>query len=269
MERIKEAIQKAKSQTPPPAAPPPAQRETVRVAPSELDQIVYRETRVVALDPNHLEANRIVALDKNDVRVAPFDLLRTQVVRKLRENHWSTLAVTSPDAGCGKTVVAINLAISLAQQTDQTVLLADFDLRRPKVAAYLGLSRGPSLLDYLEGREPLSGVLVNPGIPRLVVLPNDRAIANAAETLTAAKVKALVEDLKERYASRLVIFDLPPLLATDDTLGFLPSVDAVLLVVGNHQTTKSEIEQSQHLLRSANLMGVVLNRAEVKRHGYY
>jgi len=269
MEDITQAVVKAKMQQHP-ETHAAALRARVQTTPSEaLDDIVYQETRVVALDADHLEESRIFAWNKNDPRGAPFDLLRTQVVRIMHENGWKTLAVTSPTMGCGKTVVAINLAISLAQQTDQTALLADFDLRRPQVARTLGLPHGPSLLDHLEGRALLPDVLVNPDIPRLVILPNDRAIANASETLTSPKTKELVDDLRTRYASRIVIFDLPPLLATDDTLAFLPSVDCVLLVVGNHQTTKSEIEQSQHLLRSANLLGVVLNKATVTKQRYY
>ena len=271
MERIKEAIQKAKAQRGDVLSLETGAelRRLHEVARNELEDIEYHDTRVVSLDPVHLEASRIVAANRNDPRGAAFDLLRTQVIRKMRDNGWKTMAVTSPTAGCGKTIVAINLAISLAHQTDQTALLADFDLRRPKIASYLGLNVRQGLAGYLLDNTPLAGALVNPGIPRLVVLPNDRPIPNAAETLTAGQMKELVEDLKTRYESRTVMFDLPPLLSTDDALAFLPQVDCVLLVVANHLTTKSEIEQSQHLLKNANLLGVVLNKAEGRKPGHY
>lgn len=235
---------------------------TTTTADNPVAAIKYKQTRVVHLDPNQLERNRIISFSKSDVRTVSFDRLRTQVLRIMRDHGWRTLAITSPTASCGKTTVGLNLAFSIAHQTEQTVLLADFDLRDPQVAEYLGLPETVSLVDFLNGDVSLSDVFVNPGIPRLTLLPNHKAVLNAAETLMTRKMQEMVSDIRNRYESRMVIFDLPPLLTTDDALAFLPQVDCVLLVVASGQSTKSEVKASLNLLQNTNVIGTVLNKGE-------
>ncbi|MEP4189883.1 MAG: CpsD/CapB family tyrosine-protein kinase, partial [Sneathiella sp.] len=162
-----------------------------------------------------------------------------------------------------------NLALSIAKQTEKTALIADFDLRKPRVAQYLGLHAEKSLFDYLEQGTELKDILVNPGLPRLVVLPNTVPVRNSAETLTSRKVRSLVKDLRERYDSRITIFDLPPLMAGDDAIAFLPQVDCVLLVVASGETTPAEVKESRRQLQSSNMIGVVLNKSAETRALYY
>ncbi len=269
MEKIKEAILKAKkSQEGKPKIPRRAHIDNETDAP-ESEEITYRETKVVQLDPRHLETNRIVTLDNEDPDSVAFDILRTQVLAKMAENGWKTLAVTSPTPECGKTVVSLNLALSIAKQTERTVLVADFDLRKPKVSEYLGLPKQKSLYDYLENDIDLKEILVNPGLPRLVVLPNNVPVRNASETLTSRRIKSLVSELRDRYESRMIIFDLPPLMAADDAIAFLPQVDCVLLVVASGETTPAEVKESRRQLQTSNMLGVVLNKASESRPLYY
>jgi hypothetical protein len=266
MDRIKGAIERAKAEQGGPSA-------TMGWAPrplaDDLEQIEYRQTRVVRLDPEQLERHRIVSFDPTDSRCAVFDLLRTQVARSMREHGWRSLAVVSPTERCGKTFVAINLAASLAQQASQTVLLADFDLRRPKIAEYLGLKCQHSLVELAERRAELSSALVNPGIPRLVILPNSAPVSRAAEFLTSTKARSLVSDLKAHYESRVVLFDLPPLLPNDDAISFLSQVDCVLLVVTQGLSTESDVKESLRLLKPFHLLGTVLNKSDstTKKYG--
>lgn len=235
----------------------------------EFGEIRYEHTRVVKLRAEHLKATRIVAFDKNDTMSMRFDLLRTHVLQKMEEKGWRTLAITSPAQEAGKTVVAINLAMSIAQQTNKTAMLVDFDLRRPKVGAYLGIPMEKSLNDLLEGTAELADVLVNPDMPRLVVLATKTPVRKSAETLSSKKISDLIKDLRERYKSRIVIFDLPPVLVTDDAIALLPQIDCVLMVVANGMSTKREIEDSIRLLPAENLIGTVLNKAETESTDYY
>jgi hypothetical protein len=87
--------------------------------------------------------------------------------------------------------------------------------------------------------------------------------------LSSRKVARLVEELRERYDSRIVIFDLPPLLNTDDAIAVLPFIDCVLMVVGEGMSSNSEVEQSLRYVSPANLVGVVLNKAEAAQKAYY
>lgn len=277
MERIKQAIDKAKKRRSNEASTPVQTHPDSRAAsfapqlaqePDELD-VNYKQTRVVKLQMEQLEKNHIVAFNKNDPRSMNFDLLRTHVLQKMKENGWRTLAITSPTPGAGKTVVAINLAMSIAHQTDKTAMLVDFDLRRPKIGAYLGIHAEKSLNDLLYGAAELTDVLVNPDMPRFVVLPTNSPVKKSSEILSSKKIAGLIRELRERYESRIVIFDLPPLLITDDAIALLPQIDCVLMVMANGMSTKREIEDSLRLLPAANLIGTVLNKAEIEPRSYY
>ena len=221
--------------------------------------IEYWQTDTVALNDEHLEARNVIAHRKLHPASHAFDVLRTQVLHKMSENGWRTLAITSPSAQSGKTLVAINLAISISQLTDRTALLVDFDLRRPGVASTLGLTRKLSLNDVLSDACELPEALVHPDIDRLLVLPTNEAVANPSEVLSSGRAADIVQDLRNRYNERIVIFDLPPVLAADDVMAVLPRMDCVLLVVGNGVSTEKDIEISMERLKNANLLGVVLN----------
>ena len=268
MEKIKQAIEKARQQAPGEGMVK-ARPTLLSPQKSEIGDVIYGQTQVVRLIPERLERNRIVAYNKNSSMGWAFDLLRTQVLKKMEENGWRTLAITSPTPEAGKTVVAINLAMSIAHHTTKTALLVDFDLRRPKVGAYLGLPMEKSLNDLLAGKAELQDVLVNPTLPRLVVLPTKSPVSKSTEVLSSPRVGELITELRERYDSRIVIFDLPPLLSTDDAIAVLPKIDCVLMVVANGMTTQKEIEECLHHLPEANLIGTVLNKAEAEPRPYY
>lgn len=229
----------------------------------------YVRTKVVPLRPDHLERHRIVAYKKNSAISSAFDLLRTQVLQAMEENGWRTLAITSPTPEAGKTVLAINLAMSIAHHTTKTALLVNFDLRRPRVGACLGLPMEKSLNDYLANEAELCDAMVNPTLPRFVVLPTREPIPLSTELLSSPLVSNLIHELRERYESRITIFDLPPLLSSDDAITLLPKFDCVLLVVANGMNSKKDIEDSLYHLGTSNLIGTVLNKAEEQPRTYY
>ncbi len=115
----------------------------------------------------------------------------------------------------------------------------------------------------------MSEIIVNPGIPRLTIVPTNKPVSQSSETLSSDNIRKLIIELKERYDSRIVIFDLPPLLNADDAMVLLPQVDCVLVVVGNGQHTETEIKETMRLLTKSNILGVVVNRAEVEPRPYY
>ncbi len=287
MERIKLAIEKARSDQAQSTKPPIPTLHEVKEAPVRVlntgtpapheageaaERIVprYTKTPVVSLNEAYIEQRRVIAHQKSNPATWAFDVLRTQVLQKMDENGWRTLAITSPSVGSGKTVVSVNLALSIANQTNRTALLVDFDLRRPSVAATLGLNQQHSLNDVLAGKTDIASALVNPGIERFVVLPANHPIDHASETLSSAKVQSIINDLRDRYSDRVVLFDLPPVLAADDVMAVLPRIDCVLLVVGNGVSTQTEIEEASNRLAKANLLGVVLNMDEAPaQQAYY
>jgi protein-tyrosine kinase len=291
MERIKAAIEKAKAegglQRKLPAPPKPAgalpapdekpapsyqshphNQSLAQASPDEL-AVQYTTTEIIQLDARHLERHRVVAFNKQHPSNTAFDVLRTQVLQKMEENGWRTLAITSPTKEAGKSSVSINLAASIAHHTQHTAMLVDFDLRRPKVAQYLGIRRSPSLNEVFEGKATIQDAMVNPGLPRLVVVPTNDPVPRSAEVLSSSQVTDIIADMRNRYANRIVIFDLPPALAADDVMAVLPRIDCVLLVVGNGMATQQEIEETMRHIPGTPLLGVVLNKDEAPlRRGY-
>lgn len=281
MEKIKQAIAKARNirGAPVPKVSAKSVEEVARISPVQnqdaaaeelaLENLEYTNTKVVKLNPSTLERNRIVAFDKSNKISSIFDLLRTQVLQKMEENGWRSIAVVSPTAESGKTFVSINLAMSIAQQPKKSVMLVDFDLRRPKVATYLGLQSVLSMNDYLAGTADFPDILVNPGIPKMVVIPTNKPVARSAEVLSTERVKSFIKEVNERYHSRIVVVDLPPVLAVDDSMIVLPQVDCVLMVVSNGVNNEKEILETKRRLQQYNLIGVVFNKAEVVAESYY
>jgi capsular exopolysaccharide synthesis family protein len=226
-------------------------------------------TKSIPVAEEVLRENRIVAATPGDERADLFRILRRQILQTLARNDQRTLAITSAKPGEGKSLVSVNLAVSLAMDVNQTILLVDLDLRRPKVHEYFSLPPGRGLPDYLAGKAELSDCLVRPaGFERLVVLPSHGHHPHSSEILSAPRMRNLAEELKSRYQDRIILYDLPPLLATDDALGFLPQVEAVLLVVAEGDTRQPELERAMELLKGTNVIGTVLNRAHETYYSY-
>ena len=101
-----------------------------------------------------------------------------------------------------------------------------------------------------------------PGIEKLVVLPCKESLSNSSELLSSPKMLTLVNDLKNHYPSRIIIFDLPPLLSGDDTLVFLPFIESVLLVIEEGKTKEAELISALEMLDPGKFLGTVLNKSE-------
>jgi protein-tyrosine kinase len=226
-------------------------------------EINYTQTRTVGLYPGWLRQNRILTTESPDEAVQAYKVLRTQVHQRMRANGWRTLGVTSPKRGEGKTTIAINLAISLAMEPNHTVLLVDADLRQPSVHTYLGLEIESGLREYLLGALPVEQILIHPLIRRLVVLPGSGPVPSSSELLVSPVMLALVQELKRRYPTRHVVFDLPPVLTGDDVLAFAPYLDSMLLVAEESKTERAELARAADLIQESNhnLLGTVLNRS--------
>jgi Mrp family chromosome partitioning ATPase len=160
-------------------------------------------------------------------------------------------------------VTAINLAIALAQDVNTWVFLVDLDLQRPQIANYLGMEYGNGLGDYLAGGGlGLQDICYNvAGIERLAVIPNSQVMQHSSELLVSPAMNALSQALSAETPRRIVIFDMPPLLASDDVLAFAPQVDGLLLVLAEGISARASLEKCKQLIGNTNLIGVVLNRS--------
>jgi len=278
MERIRKALEQAERQraqnagTTPAAEEAPATQVTEREEHETAAQLAadLRHSRTQAIEVPHrvmLDNRLIAAVPDHELRDS-YRMLRTRVLQILRQNQWNSLAVTGPTAGCGKTLTAINLAISLAMEVTHTVLLVDLDLRKPSIHEYFGFRPEKGLSDYLQGDMPLYQALFSPPIERLTLLPSREPISNSSEMLRSPKMLALVNEVKHRYPDRIVIYDLPPVLAADDALAFAPYVDAMLMVAAAGSTSRDDLQQALELIKDAKVIGTVLNKARSPKTGY-
>jgi Mrp family chromosome partitioning ATPase len=229
------------------------------------------QIRNVDLNAARLEAARIVAHGASSDHGRYYDMLRTQVLQEMDKKSWQFLAVTSPTAGCGKTVTACNLAMSIARLPERSVLLVDLDLRKPMVADYLGVGGPGGVLSVLEGRATLSSAMLQAsmGPNSLLVLPGSVSSPGSSEWMASQTMGTLLQAIKRDFRSRIVIFDLPPLLLGDDVISILPRMDATLLVAGVGSTSVSDIKECQKHLQRTPVLRVVVNKATEAVGSYY
>jgi exopolysaccharide/PEP-CTERM locus tyrosine autokinase len=265
MSHIEKALEKAKKER---AGIEVKEKVKDEVKDITYEKPVYQRTRVMPVDENVLLENRILNQSNNSVVTDRYNLLRTKIFERTRDSGMNSILVTSVTKGEGKTLTSINLAISIARELNQTVLLVDADLRSPTVHKILGLQKDKGLSDYLLHDIPISDLLINPGIEKLVILPGGKSIPNSAEILGSPKMETLVQEMKQRYKDRYVIFDSPPLLNSPDPIVFSSYVDGIVLVVEAGKTTTQQITEAMNLLKGKNIIGTVLNKAPIREKDY-
>ena len=245
---------------------------TQELLPQDNDGEKWIETLRVepALSTEHSE-NRVTLNDSQDESVrSAYKMLRTRSLRRMRQNNWHVVGVTSASQGDGKSLTAVNLALSLASEVTLSVVLLEFDLRRPTICQLLDVAPTKGLSDYLDGSADLDEVLFRPeGTDRIAILPNTKIYENSSETISSPKVATLISELRGSDPGRVIICDLPPYLATDDVLAFAPLADAFLIVVSKGRTSRDVLERGIDILQDLPLLGVVLNRSEDAVTGYY
>jgi len=272
MDRIQRALDMAKMQGQRASAPPvPEDPRPERVA-------LHREFALgtvdsiarLPLDWSELKEKRVIATGDDQPAGYAYRMLRTQVLQRARANGLTTLGVVSALNGEGKTLTAVNLALSLAAEPNQTVVLVDLDLRRPAVARTLGLNAERGLESWFGGDEPTKNVCYGiEGVERLYVLPTLVPMVGSSEILAGLSTRKLFNELKGRDPGRLLVVDLPPVLLSDDALTVAPLLDAVVLVVNERRTRREDILRVVELLGNTRIVGTVLNRSRESEQRVY
>lgn len=265
MEQIRKAVERAKASATAPV-PTPGRLSSNR-APSRSTSSTSRpegieKAKETELNREHLEACRLIAHNAADPRSSSFDMLRTQVLQAMDQRNWQFLAITSPTPGCGKTVTAINLALSIARLPERSVFLIDMDLQRPQVASSLGLKCQSGLLSVLDGRAALADAVIQARIDssQMLVLPTEGPMFGSSELIASRAMGSLLQAIKRDYRSRIVILDMPPMLTGDDVIAILPQIDCVVLVAAVGTSTVSEIKQCSKHLQASEVVRLVLNK---------
>jgi len=243
-----------------PNTTPPNAEPTVPTGPMEL-RVQYRHLKKFEPERRQLARNLVIGAGASSGVYSAYNYLRTQIIHRLQENGWNTVAITSPTRASGNTLTAINLAISIARNYNYTVLLVELDLVNPSFRQVLGFEERQGIVDHLLHDVPVSEIMLDLGIDGLVVIPAGPPVTNSSELLSSPKMTRLVEELKLRYKHLIVLFDLPSVLSIDDAMAFSPFVDCALLVVEEGETRVNDVRRAVEYLRSTKILGVVLNRS--------
>jgi len=273
MDRIQRALDLSKLHAQSVSSPTPVEDDTraERLALNrEFSVGVVESVARLPVDWSSAAEKRVVPT--MDVRAAghAYRMLRTQVLQRARTHGLNTLGVVSAVNGEGKTLTAINLALSLAAEPNQSVVLVDFDLRRPAIARTLGLSVDQGLEAWFNSDMPTKNVCYGiEDVERLHVLPTLAPVSGSSEILAGLSTRKLLNELRGRDSSRMLVVDLPPVLLSDDALMVAPLLDAVVLVVHERRTRREDVVRVMELLGNTKIVGTVLNRSsESEKRAY-
>jgi Mrp family chromosome partitioning ATPase len=264
----------------PVAAPPPgpAVQHSTRVA-SRILTTYPDEAIAVALAsrwqtiptfspaPALMARNHIVTFTGGPESVH-FDVMRTRLLQMMRANGWRRIAITSPGPACGKSTLALNLAFSLGRQPNLRTLLLELDLRRPSLARMLGLRKQNSFVRVLEGIEPLPENAVRYG-ENLAIATQAGPALRPAELLHGPATAAALDAIEAEYDPAVILFDLPPLFASDDAMAVMGHMDAAIILAAAESTTVKEIDRCEReIAAQTNVIGVILNKCRYMEEDY-
>lgn len=258
MDRLQQAIQKARVER------ASRQRETLQLTEKQRFERpaaddVWAALPEIELDSQIVTKNRLMSYAGGQ-EAAPYDMLRTKVLQQITANGWHRIALTSPYSGCGKSTTTANLAFSLGRQSDLRIMVIDFDLRRMGLAEILNQPGKNSMADVIQGKAPFHEHAVRHG-ENVIFGLNFSPTRNPSEILQSRRTIELLEQIEAVYNPDIVLFDTPPLMASDDSHGFLKNVDCALLLAEADKTNIDHIDLAERQLAElTNVMGIVLNK---------
>jgi capsular exopolysaccharide synthesis family protein len=215
-----------------------------------------------------LDPRLVAASAPQSLAAEQYRSLRTRISRAEHGRVLRALIITSPNKGDGKSLTAANLALTMAQEFNQRVLLLDADMRRPSLHRLFGIADTPGLSDVLMGGAALEEALVTIEDHRLTVLPSGMIPSHPAELLGSLPMRRLLETLRSRFDR--IIIDMPPVSPLADVAIASSMADGVLMIVRAGVTPKPAIENALSGIESSKVLGLVLNDAgeAAGKYGY-
>lgn len=244
MGKIFEALQKA-------------EEENIQAPPAET---------IAAISPDNTVLNDqlVCYFQSNSIVSEQFRKLRTYLLMPNLGTKPKTILITSAFSGEGKSLIAINLAITIAMELQSHALLMDCDLRNPSLSRWFGVDKAKGLSDYLLGNADLPDLIIKTGIEKLSLLTGGSSQENPVELIGSKKMESLVDELKSRYSDRHIILDSSPVLATTEPHVLYKMVDCILLVVRAGATPRGSVQQAIKFLGKEKIIGVILNDMNFK-----
>lgn len=216
-----------------------------------------------------VDASLVSLLNPNSFEADLFRLLRTRILFPKVGQPPRTILVTSALPEEGKSFVSINLAINMARNVDQRVLLVDCDLRKPSINTKFGFNGVKGLREYLSEGVELPVLLLKSGLEKLTILPSGAPPQNPSELITSSKMAALIQELRARYHDRYIIFDSPPPMMAPETSAISKWVEGILIVVRYGTTPMDLVEELMAHLDREKVIGAVVNKFNLREFRRY
>jgi protein-tyrosine kinase len=224
-----------------------------------------------------LSSNYSKKIDKNLVSIKKpysmeaelFKVLRGKILFPVSGNPPRSILVTSAVPGDGKSFIASNLAVNMAQNIGETVLLVDCDLRRPCIHKNFGFNHVKGLSEHLSNHTKLGDLLLKTMVDKLTLLPAGTPPANPSEILSSAKMADLIDELKSRYDDRYLIIDSPPPMMAPETSAIAKRVDGIIVVIKCGSTPLDLLDELIENLGKEKILGAVINHYDMPSSRYY
>ncbi|MBN2654291.1 MAG: polysaccharide biosynthesis tyrosine autokinase [Nitrospirae bacterium] len=260
MSKIEKALQKAMENRGSQQHLEPA-KQTKDVESTESRAEEYKALLEVAkeIDPAGVDKHVVCVTDPYSLVAEQYKRLRAKIIRDTAKDNRNIIMVSSANMSEGKSITSANLAVSIAQELDHTVLLVDADLRRPSLHKYFGINPQYGLSEYLQGTKELSEVLIKTGVGKLVFLPAGQPPENPSELLASARMRDLIKEMKNRYKDRYVILDSSPILVTADAIALSRNMDGLVFVVQSDNTHKKDAVKALNMIKGTPVIGIVMN----------
>ena len=232
---------------------------------AESVQVTYPALERVAFDREECRKRKVLVTEDQLKEMGPaaaaIRQLRSRVLHRMRSGNWSCVGMTSSGPGEGKTLTAINLAISIARENQRDVYLLDLDMRNPSVFESLGVRPPRSLSQFFSESLAPEQVLFATEFERLMLAGNRDAVPNASELLASPKLDELLAYIRRRAPGAVIVIDLPPVVSTDEALVVAPRTDALFLVVCEGKTRRDALTRAINVLSDFPMAGIIMNRA--------
>ncbi len=212
------------------------------------------------ITPTRFHNPKLIAISAPDsVEAENLKRIKAKILFPNNGERPRTIMVTSALPGEGKTFIAANLALSIAQGINEYTLAVDCDFRRSRLGNMLGYKNDKGLHEYLNGEIKLNEIIIKTRYDKLSLINAGKNVSNPSEILSSIKMQQFIKEIKERYKDRLIIFDTTPVELTSEPETLANFVDGIIFVVKSRKTPKAVVKQSIGKLDRDKIIGIVFN----------
>ena len=268
MGKIFDALEKANRRPGPKESSPAKRKRQHRGNAGQGNVVPFADLK--SPDPDQkLDSHLVAYHNPQSVEAELFKVLRTNLLFPSEGKPPKSIMITSAIPGDGKSLVSANLAVSIARGVEEHVLLVDADIRNPSINRYFGLGRPEGLSEYLKSGKDVSTHFIKTVVEKLTILPAGTPPDNPAELLTTQKMKALLNEVAQRYEDRYIVIDSAPPSVAPETAAIANYVDGIIIVVKAGKTPRTAVSEVIEHFGKDKILGLVLNQSDQSIKKYY